>query len=201
MDDNFYNFKIKQMNKKNLLIAATVLGLFASSCKKDVFNAKKLEGTWTVQEYNVGNTDLLSDSLSVNADGATIKTSFASASILFEEDGDFTENINFGFSVGYGGYSYGGYSNLNTAAQGLWSCLNTDLLMSFETTYEYGGSYSYEDILNLRSSPMNSALITGDIYGMVTTERYDIIKLTKSELEMQGTNDNGQIISIKATKN
>jgi hypothetical protein len=190
------------MNKKNILIAATVLGLFASSCKKDEFNANRLQGTWTINEYKIGNTDVLSDSLSTNIDGGgTIKTGFASASILFEEDGDFTENINFGFSVGYGGYSYGGYSNLNATAKGLWSCLNTDLLMSFETTYEYGGNYDYDDILTLRSSPMNSPVVTGDIYGTITTERYDIIKLTKSELEMQGTNSEGTIISIKATKN
>lgn len=192
------------MKKNTVLAAAMILGLFVASCKKDVFNQKKLTGTWEIQEYKVGNTDLFVDSLSATFQGGgpTVKTKFNSASIVFEEEGDFTEYINYGFSVGYSGYSYS-YPGLKDTTNGLWSNVDSDLLLSFnvKTNYGYGsyGSNSY-NYLSINSTPMNGPLVTGQIYEFNSTERYDIKKVTKSELEMEGLNSIGQKIYIKAIK-
>lgn len=191
------------MKKNTILAAAMILGLFVTSCKKDVFNQKKLTGTWDIQEYKVGNTDLLVDTLSTTllGGGPSIKTKFNSASIVFEEDGDFTEYINYGIAAGSGGYSYS-FPGLKDTTHGIWGCVNTDLLMSFDVKTRYGGgyySYSY-NIISLNSSPANGVLITGDPYSINVKERYDIIKVTKDELEMEASNSIGQKIYIKAIK-
>jgi hypothetical protein len=186
------------MSKRNLIVAATVLVFMTSSCKKDSFNMDKMIGSWVVEEYRVASVDLLTDSLSITIDGGTVKTKFSSASIVFDEDGDFIENIAYGAVFNDGSSSYTVAETVSSGS-GLWSCIDSDLLLSFETSYDPNSS-SY-DYLTMYSSPLNSIFFTGEYYGRTTTERYDILKLTKSEIEMEGINSANQSIFIRATKN
>lgn len=188
------------MNRKSLLASAALIGLLLGGCKKDVFNEKRTVGTWTVDEYIVNGTDLLTDGYTRTISSTEVTTSFSSATLIFEEDGDFSQSITYSMESSYSSY-LNTYGPIQSVSSGLWSDLKSDLLLSFESnSNSHSNNFNYYDLLGDFSSPMNSILISSDDqYYAGLTERYDIIKLTKDELEMTGT-FNGQSVTIKASK-
>ena len=141
---------------------------------------------------------MLVDSLLTDFDlNSVVKTKFSSAQLIFKDNGNFTQEISYGARISDGSNSLS-ISDYDSESSGTWSDLNADLSLSFETAFD--ASLNSVDFLTAFTSPTNSVLITGDSSLTTTSEVYDILKLTNTELEMQSTNSVNQIINIRASQ-
>ncbi len=160
------------MNKNAIFAAAIVAACTFSSCKDDVVKAKRLDGTWTVNDYVLGTQDIVP-----TFEGADVSVTF-----VFDKDGDFTKRMNISYE--YYGYSY----NYEFNFDGTWEeTSDGDLQLNFSPTSA--------GAMELEASFANYYFENYGVY----TETYDIIELTKDNLDMQALINDNTVI-VRATK-
>jgi len=162
------------MTSNKVLLSAVIIAAVTAGCRTDVLKKNRIAGEWTVESFVRS-----SDNENFIQNTSTITTTMT---MEFDKDGDF--DIDLSQTSNYYGYSYTYSFNFT----GSWEDDDKDLRMDFDAS-STGAQATYGTSL--------ANVFAGNYYQL--RETYDIIELTKDELEMEAT-INGEIITVKAEK-